>query len=199
MIKHWQRRASATPELPSGRSGLAKVVGQYAVDTGAHVLDVGAGRGRDSLWLARQHLEVTAYDFVPRALRTVVARAEQEGLDLDVRMLSLTEWRAVMAEGARLAHDPRPRVLMARHVLEATTIVGREALVRLASMSLRSGGRLYLDFHAGPQADPPPWVVGAVDPERVERLVRRAGARVVEVDEVRVKNGPPVTRLMGEW
>ncbi|MFC4784113.1 methyltransferase domain-containing protein [Nocardioides sp. MAHUQ-72] len=200
MVKHWQRRAAAGDrELPNGFSGLARVVGERAQETGAQVLDVGAGRGRDSLWLARQGLQVTAYDFVPRALRAVCAQAEAEGLDLDVRLLNLTEWRSVFAEGARLAHDPRPRVMMARHVLEATSIVGRESLVRFASMALRGGGRLYADFHLGAQVRELPWAVGAVDPERVAALARRAGARVVEVDEVPVKKGPPVTRLMGEW
>jgi SAM-dependent methyltransferase len=200
MIKHWQRRASGHDhDLPTGSSGLARVVGDYAQGAGAQVLDVGAGRGRDSLWLARQGLHVTAYDYVPRALRAVAACAEAEGLDLDVRMLSLTEWRSVFPEGARLAHDPRPRVLMARHVLEATSFVGRDALVRLGSMALRSGGRLYADFHVGPRVHDLKWAVGPVDAERLAAMVRRAGAREVELEEVPVKTGPPVMRLMGEW
>lgn len=200
MIKHWQRRASShRGELPTGCSALARVVRQYAVESGAQVLDVGAGRGRDSLWLARKGLPVTAYDYVPRALSAVEACAEEEGLDLEVRMLALTEWRSVLAEGARLAHDPGPRVLMARHVLEATSIVGREGLIRLSSMALRSGGRLYADFHLAAQVDTRSWVVGAVDPDRMVAMVRRAGAHTAAVEEVSVKKGPPVMRLMGEW
>ena len=175
------------------------MVRQYAVESGAQVLDVGAGRARDSLWLARKGLPVTAYDYVPRALSAVEACAEEEGLDLEVRMLALTEWRSVLAEGARLAHDPGPRVLMARHVLEATSIVGREGLIRLSSMALRSGGRLYADFHLAAQVDTRSWVVGAVDPDRMVAMVRRAGAHTAAVEEVSVKKGPPVMRLMGEW
>ncbi|MCW2791713.1 MAG: class SAM-dependent methyltransferase [Nocardioides sp.] len=199
-IKHWQRRASGhDDDVPTGFSGLARVVGDYASATGAQVLDVGAGRGRDSLWLARRGLQVTAYDYVPRALRAVATCAEQEGLDLDVRMLNLTEWRSVFTEGARLALEPRPRVVMARHVLEATSPAGRDSLVRLCSMALRGGGRLYADFHRPAQARDLTWAVGPVDADRLASLVRRAGAKTVEVDEVSVKSGPPVLRLMGEW
>jgi hypothetical protein len=142
---------------------------------------------------------VTAYDYVPRALRAVAGCAEAEGLDLDVRMLNLTEWRSVFPEGARLALDPRPRVVMARHVLEATSPAGRDSLARLCSMALRSGGRLYADFHQPAQVGDLRWAVGPVDADRVAALVRRAGARTVEVDEVSARSGPPVMRLMGEW
>lgn len=199
MVKHWQRRAAGRDSPPTGFSGLARVVAAYAEKTGAQVLDVGAGRGRDALWLARRGLDVTAYDYVPRALRPVAAAAATEGLALETRMLSLTELRSVLGEGARLAHDSRPRVVMARNVLEATTIQGRESLIRLSSMALRGGGRLYAEFNVVPHVHELAWALGPVDPERIARLVRQAGARVVELDEVPVKNGPAVMRLMGEW
>ena len=76
---------------------------------GGTVIDVGAGRGADSLWLARRGLRVQAYDYVPSAADAVRAAAADEGLDLDVRMLNLTEWRSVLAEGARLARLDGPR------------------------------------------------------------------------------------------
>jgi SAM-dependent methyltransferase len=169
---------------------------------GAEVLDVGAGRGGDSLWLARQGISVTAYDYVPGALARASERAEEESLDLTVRQLNLTEWRSVYAEGARLAHTYRPRVILANHVVDATSGVGREALARLCSMALRQGGHLFAEFYVrddeDSSADGPEWMVGKPDVEAFTRLLRDAGASKVDVTTMR-KRGRPTVRLVGVW
>jgi SAM-dependent methyltransferase len=115
----------------------------------ARLLDVGAGRGRDALWFARQGSAVTAYDFLPAAASAAVDRAAREGHRLDARLLNLQEWRSVFGEGARAVREPGPRTLLANHLLDATTAFGRDSLARFASMVLREGGRLYADFWSG--------------------------------------------------
>lgn len=215
-IRYWERRAG--PRSDQGLrdpSVLARRAAALATELDAEVLDVGAGRGADSLWLARQGLPVTAYDYVPRALAGAARAAEAEGLALEVRRLNLTEWRSVLAEGTRLAHDPRPRVVLARHVLDATSGFGRESLVRLCAMALRQGGQLLADVHlhpddatgavASPDApdaadapDAPEWSVGRPDAERLATLLREAGASEVTVRRLpgRVR---PTVRLVGVW
>ena len=47
--------------------------------SGGTVIDVGAGRGADSLWLARQGLSVRAYDYVPSAAQAVQQAADGRG------------------------------------------------------------------------------------------------------------------------
>jgi SAM-dependent methyltransferase len=205
--RFWSRRASAGRGQPlRSPSVLARQAARVAPRLGAEVLDIGAGRGADSLWLAQQGLRVTAYDYVTGALQPVERRARREGVDLDVRPLNLTEWRSVLAEGARLAHDPRPRVVLARHVIDATSMVGRESLARLCSMALREGGRLLADFHvtaddestASTAPPPPEWAVGRVDVDAVTSLLRDAGASRIKVKRLPGRARPTV-RLVGEW
>lgn len=199
-VRYWERRANITAHKPlRGPSPLARRASGAAERLGAtEVLDVGAGRGADSLWLAQQGLAVTAYDYVPRALDGVAALAEEQRLDLAVRELNLTEWRSVFAEGARLARRPRPRVVLARHVIDATSSVGRESLARLCSMALREGGLLLAEFHLPGDADPHEWMVGTPDLESVTMLFRNAGASRIDVRELPRRERPTV-RLVGEW
>ncbi len=172
------RRRRPLPETPSD---LAAHLLENEPDR-PRVLDVGAGRGRDSLWLARQGLSVTAYDYLPAAADKAVAAAEREGLALDVQQLNLLELRSTLSAGALEARRPGPTAVLARHVADCTTAFGRESLWRLASMALRQGGRLYVET----------WVDGG-EPEfpgqrrlRTQRVVRELearGARVVHQEE----------------
>ena len=205
-IRLWERRASSGAAHGfRDPTHLARMAAAAATELGegAEVLDVGAGRGADSLWLVQQGVPVVAYDYVPRALRHAERRAHTEGHALDVRHLNLTEWRSVLVEGARLAHDPRPRVVLARHVLDATSGVGREAFARLCSMAMRShGGTLLAEVHVDADdpdtPDPYDWMVGRVDVESLTRLLERAGATRVNVKRLDRRSRPTV-RLVGEW
>ncbi|MFC6287526.1 class I SAM-dependent methyltransferase [Nocardioides sp. GCM10027113] len=203
-LRHWERQARplADPDFREP-SFVARRAAELAQQLDAEVLDVGAGRGADSLWLAGQGLKVTAYDYVPRALEPARRRAAAQDLDLEVRSLNLTELRSVLAEGTRLAHSPRPRVVLARHLLDATSSVGRESFARLCSMALRGGGRVLADFHVGDPdgtatVEPPEWMVGEVDVDAMTTLLRGAGASRVDVRELPKRNRPTV-RLVGEW
>lgn len=204
--RYWSRRVQIQKDRPlRPPSFLAKRARRLARELGgAQVLDIGAGRGGDSVWLAQQGLSVRAYDYVPKSLDRAARIARRDGLDLEVVPLNLTEWRSVLAEGALLARDPRPRVVLARHVLEATSGDGREMLTRLCSMALREGGHLLADVMLGdeidedPGDDRPDWMVGRVDVERLTEQLRHAGARSVRVKRLGGK-GRPTVRVLGEW
>ncbi|WP_436701233.1 methyltransferase domain-containing protein [Nocardioides sp. BYT-33-1] len=147
--REWQtNRDHRKGPVDAPASDLARRLAAAATpDT--HVLDVGAGRGSDALHLARQGFRTTAYDYVPQTLRKAERRAGREGAPLEVRTISLTQLRSVLAEGARVAREQGPRAVLARHVLDATTERGREGLLRFAAMALRGGGRLYAEFATG--------------------------------------------------
>ncbi len=130
-----------------------------------------------------------AYDYVPSAADAVRAAAADEGLDLDVRMLNLTEWRSVLAEGARLARLDGPRVMIARHTADATNRFGRESLARFASMALRGGGRLYLDVWTGSGHTPDR--LNAVPLDQVARELTGQGARILVTRERPGPSGLP--------
>ena len=131
----------------------------------------------------------SAYDYVPSAADAVRAAAAEEGLDLDVRMLNLTEWRSVLAEGARLARLEGPRVMIARHTADATNRFGRESLARFASMALRGGGRLYLDVWTG--AGHTPDRLKPVPLDQVARELTAQGARILVTRERPARQGLP--------
>ncbi len=172
--------------------------------TAGTVIDVGAGRAGDSLWLARHGYTVHAYDYVPSAARAVQEAAESEGLDLDVRMLNLDEWRSVLVEGARMARVEGPRIMIARHVADATGPFGRESLARFASMALRGGGRLFLDVWSTPGRTPERLRPVAV--EEVARLMEEQGARILLTRERPARAGSKAGsqrssrgRLVAQW
>jgi hypothetical protein len=201
-IRFWERRVRTSARRPLRRrpSAQARKAAKVAQRLGADVLDIGAGRGADSVWLARQGIAVTAYDYVPRRLQTAAECARLESLPLDVRYLNLTDRRSVYAEGALLAGTSRPRVILANHVVDATSHAGRESLARLCSMALRDGGRLLAEFHL-PAEDPsidPEWLVGRPDVDVFTTLLRDAGAARVEVKTL-MGPGRPTVRLVGVW
>ncbi|GAA4371631.1 class I SAM-dependent methyltransferase [Nocardioides caricicola] len=199
-LRHWDRKAAQASARSAVKkpSLLAKRAAKLARRLDAEILDVGAGSGTDSLWLARQGHTVTAYDFAVRGLAPAREHAAREDLPLDVRYLNLADRRSVLSEGARLASRPRPRVVLARHVVDATSGLGRESLARLCSMALRDGGQLLAEFYTGTDARLPDWVLGTVDTDAFATLLRGAGAAQVDVQELERK-GRPIVRVVGEW
>lgn len=172
------------------------------VGPNGRVLDVGAGRGVESVWLGRQGVAVSAYDFVPKGLRVARRIVEEERLPVEVRTLNLTEWRSVFGEGARAARfTEERRVVLARHVADSTNRFGRESLARFCAMALRGGGRLHLDVWTGEGAGPK-----RQRPVRLAEmvgLVENQGARVVLAEEVGVDEergrNYSIGRLVAEW
>lgn len=200
-VRHWERRfARRSHHLPArGPSDTAHRVAEEVDRLGVPVLEVGAGGGADSLWLARRGHRVTAYDYANQSgLAAVAEAAREEQLALDVRRLSLTEWRSVFGEGARLAHEPTPRVVLARHVLDATDAQGRRGFARWCAMALRAGGALVADFHVGEPGQGPEWSISAADPDEIGEWLTDGGAKSVSVTELHGRKRPTV-RLVGEW
>ncbi len=199
-VRYWDRKAfqNARRPLPQKPSALARNAATAARALGAELLDVGAGRGVDAVWLARQGHAVTAYDYTRRGLGVAADLAAAEGLDLTTRDLNLTEWRSVLAEGARLAHRPGPKVVVARHLLDATTAEGQESFGRLCSMALRDGGQVHAEFFLVDGEDRPEWMLTRPDPAAVTTLLRDAGATQVDVTE-KTRGGRPLARVVGVW
>lgn len=56
-------------------------------------LDIGCGAGTDSVFLAGQGFEVTALDFMPKALAYTAARAREAGVTLRTVEADITEWQ----------------------------------------------------------------------------------------------------------
>jgi len=57
-------------------------------------LDMGCGAGTDAVFLARQGWEVTALDFMPKALEYTKARADEAGVSVELVEADITSWDA---------------------------------------------------------------------------------------------------------
>lgn len=197
----WERGYSGSRgKLPKAKPSRLARRAMAALPDGGTVIDLGAGRGADSLWLARQGLSVHAYDYVPIAAMAAQQAAVDESLALDVRLLNLTEWRSVLSEGARMARVEGPRVMIARHTADATSRFGRQSLARFASMSLRGGGRLYLDVWTGPGRTPDR--LRPVPLDQLARDLTDQGARILMTKERPAPAGTPRSsrgRLVAQW
>jgi hypothetical protein len=216
----WDARYSGgvKDRVPSGGpSALAELVLQQegTIDL---LVDVGAGRGGDALWFARQGISTMTLDYAHGSSDGVRRVAEQEGLDLDTSWVNLHELRSVLAQGCRIARREGNVVLMANHLVDSTDERGLDALLRMARMALWRGGRLYLELDvlrpgetyvpAGRRD-----IVRPKDQDGVVRALRRSGAVIVhttQTDPGPDNTGPdntggagrpdrPVARLVAQW
>jgi len=110
----------------------------------------------------------------------------------------------VLSEGARLARVDGRRAIMGRHVLDATDEFGRQSFGRFASMALRGGGKLYLEFWTGAGEPDPALMLTPLTEQRVRALVTDHGGRILKVqhlDPAERSDGRSfaVGRLVAKW
>lgn len=110
------------------------------------LVDLGTGNGRDALWFARQRRRVLALDFTVGTLGRLSRQPRFANRPIELQSLNLCDSREVLALGTRLSREPGGVDLYARFLLHALEPEARENLARLASMSLRQGGLLFLEF-----------------------------------------------------
>jgi SAM-dependent methyltransferase len=119
-------------------------------------LDLGCGAGTDSVFLAAQGWEVTALDFMPKALSYTTERARAAGVTLTPVEADVTEWRAPHAYDLVLDHGLLHNMDPVRHAAY------RERLLE----SLAEDGDFVL-LHWHPRF--PGQANGRMGPRRVDR------------------------------
>ena len=161
----------------------------------ADFVDIGCGRGVDTWWMAKRGSRATGLDFVPRGFATMAQVARRQELDAEYLSFNLLELRSLLSVSALLATRPGPRVVQARHVVDAVGARARANLWRATSMLLRDGGRLYLQFlsHAGADGFAATNRVRPRRPQLVVRELEAAGATIISREVVPVTNGGSVS------
>lgn len=104
---HLLYRLGFTPwnRLP-GPAILHRLMGDLAPPSDARALDIACGTGRDAVHLALHGWDVTGFDFDERALAKARARAEEEGVTVDLRMGDVTRMHELGLEpGFSLLYD----------------------------------------------------------------------------------------------
>ncbi len=137
-------------------------------------VDLGAGEGADSLWLASQGWQVSALDYAPAALRTISRQAAARGLEVSTRLGDVTELKLepdfdlISICYLHMGAEPRRRML-------------RGAVAGLAP----HGTFVYIGIARGPGGSDIPSELLAVPGEIVAELgdleIERADARFREI------------------
>ena len=79
---HWAATFEANPDMYGTDPSAPGLAAAQAFAAAGHdsVLELGAGQGRDTLYLARRGLHVTALDIAPGTVETISAKAHAAGL-----------------------------------------------------------------------------------------------------------------------
>ena len=145
---HWSafyRSAVKVAKVPETPSPFARWVAGR-IDPGSRVVELGSGTGRDAVWLAQQGFAVTASDYCGAARAATQAKAKKAGLRMRVRGYNMESIYGYLTNAAKLAHQPGPKHVYARLLLDSLAPSGRPGLWRFCSMLCRSGGHTFVEF-----------------------------------------------------
>ncbi|GAB3586893.1 class I SAM-dependent methyltransferase [Amycolatopsis endophytica] len=134
----WEERYRSNSSVWSGQPN-AQLVAEVADLPPGRVLDVGAGEGADTCWLAGRGWQVTALDFAATALRRGAEHASRAGL------ADRVEW----VHGDVTTWDPGERRfdLISAHFLHLPKPELRTVLTRLAGAAAPGGTLLLVQHH----------------------------------------------------
>jgi SAM-dependent methyltransferase len=116
------------------------------IEPGARVVELGAGTARDAIWLTQQGYDVTTSDYSGAARKVAVAAAKKAGVRLKWQFYNLESTYSTLVGAAKLAHEPGPKHVYARMLVDALDPEARSSLWQFCSMVGRSGGRTFLEF-----------------------------------------------------
>jgi uncharacterized OsmC-like protein len=131
----WDERYRGAPSLWTERPNQLLVEEVSGLKPG-RALDLGAGEGRNAVWLAKQGWDVTAVDFSRVALERGQAVAQRTGVQIEWEQADLTEYTPA-AEAFELV------VILYLHLPPAA----RRRVLNQAVNALRPGGRLVIVGH----------------------------------------------------
>ena len=174
-LSRWNQRFGADEYIFGTAPNAFLAAHKRLLPARGRALCVADGEGRNSVWLAEQGLEVTAFDFSPVAVAKARRLAAERGVRVDYEVASVNDWRwpqaafdVVAAIFVQFA-DPAMRAFMFERMVRA----------------LGPGGLLLLEGYTPKQLD---YRTGG--PSQVENLytapmLREAfsGLEIVELEE----------------
>lgn len=182
----WDRwhRDAARAQSPGPSSFAEWVADRLEPET--VVLDVGCGRGQDTMLFAQQCRRAVGLDFADQVIESARLAATASGSTAIFHPASVYDLRVALGHACALATEKGAKVLYARLTLDALAPRGRRNLWLMARTLLHGGGRAFLEFRDGP-GRPPGALATAPWFERVNAdLVRHeiaARGGVVEIDQ----------------
>jgi len=208
-LRHWGDfyRSRTSDRVPTTPSPFATwVAGQ--LEPRQHILDVGSGNGRDSVYFAGQGHRVTALDGAQRARRMTRRLGVQNSVRVRPQELNLNDLFSTLTSGARFAHLKGTPHIYARFLLDAIESDARQNFFRWAQMIQRRGGLTFLEFRTWQgtlRANAFPFHYRTLlHPNRVVAEIERCGGSVVH-RETGVglapfgSENPRICRLVVRW
>jgi len=122
-------------------------------------LCVADGEGRNSVWLARQGLQVTAFDFSPVGIEKARRLAERSGVKVDYRLSGVDAWH----------WDAPPYDVVAAIFVQFASPPERQRMFDGMKQALKTGGLLILQGYRPEQIE-----YGTGGPKRRENMYTEA-------------------------
>jgi SAM-dependent methyltransferase len=122
------------------------------------LLDIGCGRGRDTIAFADHVRAAHGWDYIPAAISAAQANARAVGSTASFRVVNVADTRQAMPGMALVADRTGPHAVFGRLILDAVARRSRLNVWTIARTLLRDGGCAYFEFRAGPGQplrDPP--------------------------------------------
>lgn len=158
-LARWNGRFAA-PGFVFGTAPNAFLAAQAdRLRPGMRALSIADGEGRNSVWLARQGLEVTAFDFSPVGVDKARGLAAQEGVRVDYRLCDIEHWD----------WQPRQYDVVAAIFIQFAAPPERARLFAGIELTLAAGGLLILQGYRPEQL-----AYGTGGPKRIENLYTEA-------------------------
>jgi hypothetical protein len=151
---------------------------------------------------------VHAFDYVLHAVRRGKRLASRRNLPVTFEEFNVNDVRAVLAFGAQASRWPEPPDIYVRFTMHDLEPTGQRNVLRLASMALRRGGLLFLEFRTTRDrgrrkvfSDHPRRYI---EPTELVAAIEAAGGRVVEqvagtgLAQFRGED-PHICRMVASW
>ncbi len=207
--KHWDGFYNKSLDVvPTAATSFARWV-QSEYPSSAPLVDLGCGSNRDGLFFGAEHgRRVLGIDFATRPIRLGRRAAMSEGMDARFRLVNLYDLRAVLTLGAQLSRTEEPVDLYGRFLMHALKPAGQDHVLRLASMALRRGGRLFLEFRTEQDEERhhlfPDHGSHYVDPDELVARIESFGGLVERREEglgmaTMDDEDPHVCRIVARW
>lgn len=129
---------------------------------GMRALCIADGEGRNSVWLARQGLQVTAFDFSSVGIAKARKLAARSGVNVDYRLSGVDEWR----------WDAPPYDVVAAIFVQFASPPQRLRMFEGMKQALKAGGLLILQGYRPEQIE-----YGTGGPKRRENMYTEAMLR----------------------
>jgi len=150
---------------------LVEFIGQGRITTGATVIDLGCGCGRNAVWLAQQGFSVTAVDVSPHAVELAKALAAENSVEVRVVGADVTDLSEFPENHFELAYDNRCLHLIVEQELRDSYLRGVHRILRPSGIffAINMGGRDEKEALDLVATDGKPYQVVCEGSQRVER------------------------------